>query len=295
MNAQQPPHAELLSAADPQLIDWARQGSSKALEVLLARQQFWIFNLAFYMLHRREDAEDATQEILVKVATRLSSFQGKSAFRTWVRKIAVNHILDTMPSRPEKVVTGFDCYLEYLENAPNSDILGERGSSPETLLLVEEARISCTLGMLLCLDRQQRLAFLLGEILGLDDSASAELLDVSRDNFRQRLHRAREQLSNFMMGHCGLVNSENSCRCVKKTGAFIRDGIVDEKRLQFSRNHMESASEQASELNSTLKRVLVTVRDERKPLYPLFAPPNAARGIAAILNDSELSKALHLS
>lgn len=295
MNEQQPSHAEILAATDPQLIDWARQGSSKALEVLLARQQLWVFNLAFYMLHRREDAEDATQEILVKVATRLGSFQGRSAFRTWVRRIAINHLLDAKPSRPEKVVTGFDCYSEYLENAQSSDFVGERGATPETLLLVEEARISCTLGMLLCLDRQQRLAFLLGEVLGVDDSASAELLDISKDNFRQRLHRAREQLSNFMMGHCGLVNTENTCRCVKKTSAFVRDGIVDEARLQFSRDHLELVSSMASELSSTLKRVLVTVRDEQKPLYPLYAPPNVARGISAILNDSELSRALHLS
>ena len=89
-------------------------------------------------------------------------------------------------------------------------------------LLVDEARISCTSGMLLCLDREQRLIYILGEIFEVTDTVGAELLEISRENFRQRLARARRELHNFMNDKCGLVNRANPCRCDKKTRGFMR-------------------------------------------------------------------------
>ena len=67
-------------------------------------------------------------------------------------------------------------------------------------LLVDEARIGCSSGMLLCLDREQRLVYILGEIFGVTDVVGAELLEISRDNFRQKLSRARRDLHSFMHG-----------------------------------------------------------------------------------------------
>ena len=94
-------------------------------------------------------------------------------------------------------------------------------------LLVEEAKIACTTGMLLCLDRKQRLVFTLGEILGVSDTVGGEILEMSADNFRQCLARARRDLYQFMNDQCGLVNANNPCRCPKKTKGFIDDGHVD--------------------------------------------------------------------
>ena len=99
------------------------------------------------------------------------------------------------------------------------------GASPEEQLLVEEARRACTLGMLLCLDRRQRLTFILGEILEVGEELGAAALEVSRSNFRQLLARARRQLYGFMGGRCGPIASDNPCRCARKTRAFVRDRI----------------------------------------------------------------------
>ena len=280
---------------DEQLIDLATNGDSLALQRLLGCHQDWIFNLAFYMLHLREDAEDATQEILVKVATNLGSFRRESSFRTWVRKIAVRHVLDMRRSRPENVVTGFDCYSDYLDKAPDADVYAERGNTPETALLVEEARISCTMGMLLCLDRQQRIVFLLGEILETSDTLGAELLELSKDNYRQRLCRAREQLGNFMSGRCGLVNKANPCRCAKKTSAFVRDAIVDAKCLRFGGPHLDIASLDAIERQQSLERLLGQTRQQMRELYPLFEAPDVAQRLATLLDSRELRTVLNLS
>jgi RNA polymerase sigma factor (sigma-70 family) len=68
---------------DQSLVLRARSGDRQALEDLVHRHQAWIYNIAVRMLHHPQDAEDATQEILIKVLTRLASFEGRSSFRTW--------------------------------------------------------------------------------------------------------------------------------------------------------------------------------------------------------------------
>ena len=97
--------------------------------------------------------------------------------------------------------------------------------------------------MLLCLDRYQRLIYVLGEILGVTDAVGAELLDTSADNFRQRLARARRDLHSFMNDKCGLVNQANPCRCARKTAGFIRDRHVDPANLLFARDCLRQVRE----------------------------------------------------
>jgi RNA polymerase sigma factor (sigma-70 family) len=275
---------------DEDLVDLATTGDRRALEVLLRRQEAWIFNLAFYMLHHRQDAEDAVQEILVRVATGLSSFRRASAFRTWAHRIAVNHVLDRKRSRPETVVTGFGCYSDYLDRAADEDFAGGEKDSPETALLVEEARISCTMGMLLCLDRQQRMAFLLGEMLETNDVVGAELLGTSRENFRQLLARARAKLSGFMRGRCGLVDAQASCRCARKTQAFIRDGIIDPKRLQFASGHMERLVQEGKSRAQALAAFQRATLDDLRELYPWFEPPDVVTRLRkAIESDTAIT------
>src|SRR5262249_8753036 len=152
-----------------------------------------------------QDAEDATQEILIKALTRLSSFEGRSRFRTWLYRIVVNHVLTMKRGRAEPATAGFDCYAHGLDATPDLGLPDPRSVPADLRVLVDEARISCTTGMLLCLDREQRLTYILGDILGVSDTVGAELLETTADNFRQRLARARRDLHSFMNDKCGLV------------------------------------------------------------------------------------------
>ncbi len=86
---------------DQSLVLRARSGDRQALEDLVHRHQAWIYNIAVRMLHHPQDAEDATQEILIKVLTRLASFDGRSSFRTWLYRIVVNHVLNMKRGRVE--------------------------------------------------------------------------------------------------------------------------------------------------------------------------------------------------
>jgi DNA-directed RNA polymerase specialized sigma24 family protein len=128
----------------------------------------------------------------------------------------------------------FSTYADAINKTPDLDLPDPKSVPVDVPLLVEETKVACTTGMLLCLDRRQRLIFTLGEIIGASDTVGGEVLDMTADNFRQCLARARRDLYQFMNHQCGLVNASNPCRCPKKTKGFIDAGHVDPHRLLFA-------------------------------------------------------------
>ena len=238
--------------ADEELVSKAQAGDKDALEKLVRRHQPWIFNIAVRMIWRRDLAEDATQEILIKAVTKLSTFRRLSRFRTWLYRIAVNHLLGMRKSQMEENMT-FTGLGRLLDELPNLDLPDPNSIPVELPLLVEEAGIGCMTGMLMCLDRRQRLAFILGEIFGVASEVGAEVMEVSPENFRQLLSRARRDLYQFMHDKCGLVNKANPCRCAKKTRSFMRAGYVDPDRLQFVKDRLSSVSQIAPDRMNELQ------------------------------------------
>lgn len=223
---------------DQELVRLARGGNTAALGELVERHQTWIYNLALRMAHHPADAQDATQEILTKLLTRLSTFDGRSKLRTWLYRIAVNHLLNMKRGRMEAREITFEQYGRTLDDIADTELPDRKAIPADVQMLVAEARIGCTMGMLLCLDREQRLVFVLGSIFGISDAVGAELLQIGRDNFRQRLARARRDLRNFMQDKCGLVNTGNPCRCARKTHGFIAAGHIDPDNLRFARERV---------------------------------------------------------
>src|SRR5947207_7743391 len=133
-------------------------------------------------LCHREDAEDATQEILVRVVTRLAQFDFRSKLKTWVYRVAVNYILDVKKSPVERMHLNFERFAESLADGLSSDGPADADRS----LLTEEVKIGCTLGMLQCLDRPHRLAYVFGEILELPGPEAADALGITPALFRKR-------------------------------------------------------------------------------------------------------------
>src|SRR6266478_4358195 len=243
--------------SDPEdcaLVARAKGGDREALEALVRLHQAWIHNIAVRMLYHPHDAQDATQEILIKALTRLSSFEGRSSFRTWLYRIVVNHVLNMKRGRVEVQHESIDfaAYGAALDATPDLELADLKVTSAEADLLVTEEMLSCTSGMLLCLDREQRLTFILGAIFEVSDTVGAEVLEITPDNFRQRLARARRDLRNFMNDKCGLVNQANPCRCAKKTRAFIQAGYVDPENLLFVRGRIGEVREAAPKVHQAL-------------------------------------------
>jgi len=267
---------------DRELVRLVQQGDQGALEALVERHRPWIYNIALRMVYLPQDAEDATQEILIKVITKLSTFEGRSRLRTWLYRIAVNHLLNMKRTRAEEAGYTFEVYGAGLDSAPDLDLPDPATVPADVQLLVDEARIGCTTGMLLCLDREQRLVYVLGEIVGVSDVVGAELLEVSREAFRQRLSRARRDLHQFMDRKCGLVNNANPCRCARKTQAFINAGFVDPAKLIFASAHLTRVRELAPALHDDVNALdaayAAIYRD-----HPFQTPPALAGAIRALL------------
>lgn len=230
-------HNEDATNIDLILREKALAGDRNALGELIENHRDFIFNVVWKIVLNPADAEDITQDVIVKIITNLSSFRGESNFRTWLYRIAFNHILNLKKRPMENVITSFEDFGMELDRIPNSNFPEDNQPTPEDLMVIEEVKLSCTSGMLMCLDRQQRLIYILGDIFEINHNLGAEILEISRDNYRQKLFRARKQLVNFMQDKCGLINKDNPCRCRKKTRAFINEGLVDPANLKFNAFH----------------------------------------------------------
>jgi RNA polymerase sigma factor (sigma-70 family) len=219
-------------AVRPELVAAAVGGDRRALEQVLSAVAGDVRGLAQRMLWHPEDAEDATQEILVKVATHLASYRGEARVSTWVHRIAVNHLLTMRRGRAEDADLTFSAFAQDL-NADLDVAYDSRGVDER--LLAEEVMVGCTQGMLLCLDREHRIAYVLGEVLGFPGEEAAEICAIAPAAFRKRVQRARERIQGFMAGHCGLIDAANACRCRRRVGAAIARGRLDPDDLLFAR------------------------------------------------------------
>lgn len=202
------------------MVQRAVAGDRAAVNALVQALQGDVYGLALRMLANREEAEDAAQEILVRVVTRLSRFDGRSSVRTWAYRVAVNYLLDLKKSAAERLNLSFERMAEALSELPG----GEPVPESEQSLLVEEVKTGCTLGMLQCLDRPHRLAYVLGEILELPGPEAAEILDLAPELFRKRLQLARTAIVAFTRSYCGLASDQAPCRCNRQVAGALKAG-----------------------------------------------------------------------
>jgi len=292
----QNPFAEVIDESiDFDLIEQAKSGDRAALEKLILRHQAWIYNIAVRMVFHSQDAEEVTQEVLIKAITRLSTFQGESQFRTWLYRITANHVLNMKRRGGETETQTFSSYADAINDTPNLDLPDPKAVPVEVPLLVEESKISCTTGMLLCLDRKQRLIFTLGEIFEASDSVGSEILEMTPDNFRQNLSRARRDLYRFMHGQCGLINANNPCRCSKKTKGFIDAGHVDPARLQFVPQHLRRVKDAAEGVVRIIENALDDKYAEIFRDHPFLEPKDQIRWLRQLLDKGDFGKALRLN
>jgi RNA polymerase sigma factor (sigma-70 family) len=279
---------------DRALVLAACNGSREALDELVRRHQDFIYHLVLRMLWEPQEAEDVTQEILVRIITGLASFRGESSFRTWAYRIATNHVLNWRRGRAERIVEGFGYLGEKIDDLADSNLGEETGTAAERRVLVKETRVACLTGMLLCLDRTQRVVFVVGEIFEASDALGSAILETTRSNYRQRLARARRDLYEFMSGKCGLVDPANPCRCARKTRAAIREGIVDPRKLRFVDSHVDRITRNAQVRSGSLERLVLASYGLLYRDRDIRGPPDMVARLRAILSDRSFRTTLDL-
>jgi RNA polymerase sigma factor (sigma-70 family) len=261
--------------AEQDLEDLARRaakGDRAALEELVGAISDDVYRLAMRMLGHPADAEDACQEILVKVVTHLGSFRGESGLRTWVWKVATNHLASVRRSRREPPGLSFEAFEGMLE----AGLEAGTADAPEDPVLEEEVKLGCTHTMLMCLDREHRAAFVLSEVMDLSGEEGAEVLGISPAAFRKRVSRARRRLRGFMEANCGLVSGSAACRCRRQVGPSIDSGLLDPEHLLYAlhpeRARTDPGARRAYEAIEGARRYLAVLRS-----HPDYAAPESVR------------------
>ena len=242
------------------LIDKIKQGNKESLAVLVNKHYAYIYNVALKFFNNVADAEDAAQEVTIKLITKIDSFDpNKAQLRTWLYRIVFNHYLNAKKSGPEKIlVDGFNTFFGIIDDVP--DQLIDTREEEEMKELIEEVQITCMAGMLMCLSREQRMIYIVGDLFEIDHKLAAEIFEITPANFRKKLSRTRKELYNWMNKKCGLVNKENPCRCPKKTKGFVEAGFVNPEQMKWNSNfskRIQDLSEKKAEL----------MADERDAIY----------------------------
>ncbi|WP_106794283.1 RNA polymerase sigma factor [Aquimarina sp. Aq78] len=280
---------------DEKLITNSKKGDKKSLNKLLNRHQNYIFNIALKMLNNVTDAEDATQEVLIKLITNLAKYDSsKSRFRTWLYRITFNHILNLKKSASEKKELTFTKFFGFMDSVP--DIFITEGENTNEIMgqSIQEARIACTAGMLMCLDRSQRLIYIVGEIFKIDHNLASEIFDITPVNFRKKLSRTRKDLHQWMHKKCGLVNENNPCRCRNKTKKFIELGIVNPENPKWLSNYKNKIFEH---VESKLDETAINTDEIYSKIYqqdPFKTNMKAKQVYEEILNNKNFARFMDL-
>ena len=221
------PNEELLA-----LIEKATAGEKESLETVILSVQDFVFNLSLRMLGSFPDAEDAAQDILLKVITHLSSFKGESAFSTWVFRIAVNHLKNYQKHMFAKFPLSFEFYGDDIKNG-NKDDIPDLTQNVEASILAEELKLSCTNVMLQCLDTESRCIFILGTMFRVDSRIAGDILGITPEAYRKRLSRIRSRIADFLTEYCGEYGN-GTCHCADRINYALQNHRINPAQLSFT-------------------------------------------------------------
>lgn len=263
----------------------ATAGDKAALETLVAGVQDTVFNLSLRMLGTFADAEDATQDILLKMITHLSSFRGDSAFTTWVFRIAVNHLKDYKKHMFAHCPLRFEYYGNDIENAKIQD-LPDLTQNVEKDILAEELKMSCTNVMLQCLDTESRCIFILGTMFRVDSRIAGDILDMTPEAYRQRLARVRRKMADFLGQYCGEYGN-GRCRCRDRLNYAIQSHRLNPQQLDYT-----AATEISAETMLAVKSAMEDIDDLSQDFSfcrPYESPERTKHLIQEFLDSTQFS------
>lgn len=254
-----------------ELVRLAAEGDKGALEQLLTGVQDLVFNLSLRMLGTIHDAEDASQEILIRVMTNLASFRGESAFTTWVFRIAVNHLKNYRKSMFAQHPLSFEYYGEDIVSGREKDI-PDLTMGVDRNLLEQELKLSCTNVMLQCLDTDSRCIYILGTMFRVESRLAAEILEISPEAYRQRLSRIKKKMAGFLDEYCGL-SGKGVCSCSKRISYAIATHRVNPEKPEYT--SLEENTEFLQECKTAMEEI-----DDRSLVFsslPAYRTTKAAR------------------
>ena len=263
---------------EEELVARAVDGDRAALEEVVRLLQDPLYRLALRMVWRPADAEDATQEILVRVVTRLATWRAEARLLTWAYRIGVNYLLNLRRRTPQEAR---DLSLDQFRENLADGLAAADHTGPEADLLATEVRLTCSQAVLQCLERGERVAFVLGEVFELSSTEAAWILGITPAAYRKRLERARQRIRAFMGSTCGIVNPDAFCRCARRVDAAVTAGRLDPRRPVLATHPVSPGGRKVADAAAQLHRLHDAAAVLRA--HPDYAAPRTRSGAVLTL------------
>ncbi len=194
--------------SDAELIQEILKGSLNSFETLISRYETKAYNLALKLTRNPEDAEEVLQDVFVTLYRKLDSFEGKSAFSSWLYRITVN--ASFMKLRRQKRFK-----LNYAQEVLEEQLRRHAGDMQSLTVpnrTLERAELRAVLDLAIeCLTPEYRTVFILRDVDGLSNQEVGDILDLSISAVKSRLHRSRVILRRKLRESVELMQ-ENGCR-----------------------------------------------------------------------------------
>jgi len=164
-----------------------------------------------------EESEDITQEVFEKAGRSLTAFEGRSSISTWLYRIATNTALDRMKS-PSHTRRQGGIDAEDIGKFADRDVWTGHARGSLDRELIRKDMNACIREFIMKLPDQHRAVIILSELEGFKNREIADILDISLENVKIRLHRARARLRKEFEAGCDFYHDEqNIFSCDRKT------------------------------------------------------------------------------
>ena len=178
------------SLSDQDLVEQIKAGEEAAFEALLDRYQGRVYRLVLSLTKNPEDAEEVLQDVFLSVYRKLTSFDGRSTFSTWLYRIAVNTALMKLRGRGPVQESIEEHLPQFTEDGRHTRMVVDWTQGPEELLLRKE-RAQVVREAIEALPPDYKVVLILRDLEGLSNEEVAEVVGTSVSAVKARLHRAR--------------------------------------------------------------------------------------------------------
>ena len=183
-------------------------GNLDAYDKIVELYQKRIYALSFNLMRNQMDAQDVAQEVLLTLFKKIHTFQGKSAFSSWVYRITLNSSYMKLRSKKKEPKISIDELLPSFNSTGfQQEKIQDWSENTESLLFTNETReiINKAVGLL---PEKEKVVFLLRDVEGLSTEKVSEVLDLTIPAVKSRLHRARLFLRKKLSGYFEEYNSQ---------------------------------------------------------------------------------------
>ncbi len=216
-----------------------------SIEEIVEKYSTYIYNIAYKLTGKTEQAEDIAQETFIKAWKHLDELKEQTALKQWLHTICINEFRMSLRKDIRQKTTYID-NIEELEKDgellvnPPENVIEEVQAGEDVIRM----RNGCFLAMSRKLSVNQRIVFSLIDMFGLSIQEVSDILGITPKAVKGLLYRARMNLDSFFQSHCYFLNTENPCRCKaweeffqtrNELQSFMQDKILDytEKGYEF--------------------------------------------------------------